>query len=73
ARDFFEYLKNQNEKQTYWFALGSNQIIYRKGNFEYKAKLAYNIAIEAIQLQRDNKEWSAKQKWREIYGYEFPT
>lgn len=73
ARDFFEYLKNQNETQTYWYALGSNQLIYRNGNFEYKAKLAYNKAVEGIQLQRDNKEWSAKQKWREIYGYEFPS
>jgi hypothetical protein len=73
VRDFFEYLKNQNETQAYWYALGSNQLIYRKGNFEYKAKLAYNKAVEAIQLQKDNKEWSAKQKWRELYGYEFPS
>lgn len=73
ARDFFEYLKNQNEAQMYWLALGSNQYIYRKGNFEYKAKLAYNKALEAIQFQSDQKEWTAKQKWREIYGYEFPS
>lgn len=73
SRDFFEYLKNQNERQEYWYALGSNQLIYRKGNFEFKAKLAYNRSVEAIQLQRDSKEWSAKQKWREIYGYEFPS
>ncbi len=73
SRDFFEFLKNQNENQAYWYALGSNQLIYRKGKFEYKAKTAYNLAVEAIQLQRDEKEWSAKQKWREIYGYEFPS
>lgn len=73
SRDFFEYLKNQNENQNYWYALGSNQLLYRKGRFEYKAKLAYNLAVEAIKLQRDGKDWSAKQKWREIYGYEFPS
>jgi hypothetical protein len=73
AIDFFEYLKNQNEIQEYWHALGSNQLIKRKGNFEYKAKLAYCKAVEAMQLQKNNKEWSAKQKWREIYGYEFPS
>lgn len=73
SRDFFSYLKNQTVTQTYWLALGSNQYINRNGNFEYKAKLAYNLAVEAIQLQRDKKEWSAKQKWREIYGNEFPT
>lgn len=73
SRDFFEYLKNQKETQKHWYALGSYQLVYRKGNFEYKAKLAYNKSVEAIDLQRDNKEWSAKQKWREIYGTEFPT
>lgn len=73
SRDFFDYLKSQREDQQYWFAIGSNQLIYRKGKFEYKAKLAYNLAVEAIQFQRDNKYWSAKQKWREIYGTEFPS
>ncbi len=73
SRDFLKFLKNQNEKQSYWYALGSNQLIFRKGKFEYKAKLAYNLAVEAIQLQRDKNEWSAKQKWRKIYGYEFPA
>lgn len=73
SRDFFSYLKNQNENQSYWYAIGSNQLIYRKGNFEYKAKLAYNKSIESIDFQTNNQYWSAKQKWREIYGFEFPS
>lgn len=71
-RDFFKYLKNQNPDQTYWFALGSNQMIFRKGNFEYKAKLAYNKSLEAIDYQSNDKFWSANQKWREIFGTRFP-
>ena len=63
---------NQNSDQQYWFAVGSNQFIYRKGYFEYKAKRCYNISMEAINYQSDNCEWSAKQKWREIYGTSFP-
>ena len=72
CRDFFEYLKDQPKEQTTWFAIGSGQAISNPDNFRYKATVAHNITIEAIQLQRDNKEWSAKQKWREIYGARFP-
>lgn len=72
SRDFFEFLKNQTENQTIWYAIGSNQAIYNPDNFRYKATVAFNKAKEAIQLQTDDKEWSAKQKWREIYGTRFP-
>lgn len=72
SRDFFEFLKNQTENQTIWYAIGSNQAINNPDNFRYKATVAFNKAKEAIQLQTDDKEWSAKQKWREIYGTRFP-
>ena len=73
SRDFFEYLKNQTESQTIWYAIGSSQPIYNPDNFRYKATIAFNKAKEAIQFQTDNKGWSAKQKWREIYGTRFPN
>lgn len=72
SRDFFEFLKNQTENQTIWYAIGSSSAISNPDNFRYKATVAFNKAKEAIQLQTDNKEWSAKQKWREIYGTRFP-
>lgn len=72
TRDFFEYLKNCNENQNYWLSPGSGQYVWRKGKFEYKAKLAYNIALEAIAYEEKKCDWSANQKWREIYGTEFP-
>lgn len=72
TRDFFEYLKNQDPKKNYWLAVGSNQYVYRKGNFEFKALRCYNISLEAIKYETDNKNWSANQKWREIYGTKFP-
>jgi hypothetical protein len=71
TRDFFEYLSNINDKQSYWYAVGSNQLIYPQGNFSYKAKQAYNNALEAIEHEKSGHEWSANQKWREIYGYLF--
>jgi hypothetical protein len=72
SRDFFEYLKNQDKDQTVWYAIGSNQPIYNADNFRYKATIAYNKSLEAIQLQSEDKERSSKRKWREIYGYRFP-
>lgn len=72
SRDFFDYLRNQNEKQDYWYAPGSGQYVYRKGLFEYKAVRCYNLSLEAIKLESDEHTWSSKQKWREIYGTSFP-
>lgn len=72
CRDFFEYLKNQPDNQIFWYAIGSGQLICNSENFRYKATVAFNKAVDAIRYQCDNKEWSAKQKWREIYGSRFP-
>jgi len=73
SRDFFKFLKEQNSAQTIWYAVGSLQNIYNSENFRYKATVAYNKSLEAIQLETDNKGWSAKQKWIEIYGNRFPS
>ncbi len=72
TRDAFKYLADQDEKKEYWKAPGSGQFVYGKGLFQYKAKRCYNLSLEAIQLDTDKKEWSAKQKWREIFGTAFP-
>jgi len=65
-------MKEQDENQEYWKAPGSGQNVYGKGLFQYKAKLCYNLSLEALQFDTDKKEWSAKQKWREIFGTTFP-
>lgn len=72
SRDFFKYLSNIDSEKKYWLALGSNQFVYRKGLFEYKAKRCYNISLEAISNQEDYSV-TAKSKWREIYGTKFPS
>lgn len=75
CRDFFEYMASQDLAQEYWKAPGSGQWVYGpKGQFQYKAKRCYNIALEAIAHETANpkQEWSAKQKWREIFGTSYP-
>ncbi len=67
-RDFFEYLKNQNKAQKYWYAVGSNQKIYRKGKFESKAQKAYNASLEAREHETKGQEVAADKKWKEIFG-----
>ncbi|MCF7795576.1 nucleotidyltransferase [Patescibacteria group bacterium] len=71
VRDFFEYLKNQNEDQEYWLAPGSNQRVNRKGKFNYKAKLAYNTILEAMKAEEYKYEYTANQKWKEVFGLKF--
>ncbi len=72
CRDFFKWMSDQSSDQEYWKAPGSGQYVYGKGLFQYKAKRCYNISLEAIQYDTDKKGWSAKQKWREIFGTAFP-
>ena len=73
CRDFFKWMSEQSSDQEYWKAPGSGQYVYGKGLFQYKAKRCYNISLDAIQYATDNKDWSAKQKWREIFGTAFPN
>jgi hypothetical protein len=74
CRDFFKWMAEQDEKQEWWRAPGSGQRVYGKGLFQYRAKRCYNISLDAIAYETANpkKEWSAKQKWREIFGSAFP-
>ena len=75
CREFFKWVADQDSDQNYWIAPGSGQYVYKKCLFQYKAKQCYNISLEAIafEMADPKKEWSAKQKWREIFGTEFPT
>lgn len=71
TRDFFKFLKDQDEKKTYWLAPGSGQYVWKKGDFHWKAVRAYNIALEAINYEEREMPHSANGKWREIYGSKF--
>jgi len=75
CRDFFVFMADQDKSKEYWRAPGSGQRVYGpKGQFQYKAKRAYNLACKAIEHETatPKKVWSAKQKWREIFGTSFP-
>jgi len=71
SRDFFAFVMGQNPTQQYWLAPGSNQYVWRKGDFEYKAKRCYNVSLEAIEADGKGYEYTRNQKWREIYGSYF--
>jgi hypothetical protein len=73
SRDFFLWMSQQDGEQEYWKAPGSAAYVYGKGQFQYKAKRCYNVAIEAIAHDGAKEEWSAKDKWRQIYGTSFPN
>jgi hypothetical protein len=69
-RDFSNYVSKQDQTQTYWRAPGSGSSVTRKGIFEHKARSAYLRACEAIEF--NDKEWSRRQKWREVFGSLYP-
>ena len=74
CRDFFRFMADQDEEQEYWKAPGSGQYVYGKGLFQYKATRCYKLSLEAIkhEMATPKREWSAKQKWREVFGTAFP-
>lgn len=75
CRDFFKWMSEQSREQSYWKAPGSGQHVYGKGLFQYKAGQCYNLACAAIEHEAADpkREWSAKQKWNEIFGAKFPS
>ena len=72
SRDFFTYVSAQSESQQYWLSPGANQYVWRTGGFEYKALRCKNIAIDACSYQGEKYGWTARQRWREIYGTNYP-
>jgi hypothetical protein len=74
CRDFFKWMAAQDENQEWWRAPGSGQYVWGKGLFQYKAKRCYNLSLEAIEheMATPKREWSAKQKWRDIFTTNFP-
>lgn len=74
CRDFFKFMADQDKEQEHWKAPGSEQHVNGKGLFQWKATRCYNISLEAIEHETANpkREWSAKQKWRDIFGTSFP-
>lgn len=75
CRDFFRFMADQDREQEFWRAPGSGQRVYGKWPFQYKATRCYNLALEAIahEIDTPKREWSAQQKWREIFGTSFPN
>ncbi|MEY9141796.1 SMODS domain-containing nucleotidyltransferase [Mammaliicoccus lentus] len=72
SRDFFKYLKDLDKEKEYWLAPGSNKRVYNSGNFQYKATIAYNLSLAAIDYQEKEFWYSANSKWRDIYGTRYP-
>jgi hypothetical protein len=66
--DLFGYLKGLNKDQSYWYALGSNQLVYNSdnGSFITKANNAYQKLVDA---NGDEEKYSALN---EIFGKAFP-
>lgn len=69
SRDFFKYLYDQPKDQEIYKALGSKQNVKRKKSFRIKSKKAYDLACEAIDAASEKTQHN---KWREIYGKNFP-
>jgi hypothetical protein len=70
SRDFFDYLSKQ-ENESYWYAPGSNQKVYKNGDFCSKAKKAHAHTLSAIDYDTNRMEYSAKREWGEVYGSTF--
>lgn len=71
CRDFFKHASSCIG--SYWIVPGSYQMIKNEENLNREARKSYNIAKEAIELANKDYEYSARAKWREIFGDKFPA
>lgn len=71
-RDLFLFLSGIDSTQTTFVSIGSNRRMNRTGVFERKAKTAYINVCDAIDNAEKGYEYSAKLKWREVFGNAFP-
>lgn len=71
CRDFFYHASSRFF--PYWLMPGSYQMIKNEDALAVKAKKSYNLANEAINLEKQNYEYLARAKWREIFGERFPA
>ena len=69
CRDFFKFLYDQPIDQKEYGALGSKQRVKVRRSFKRKSKKAYDLSLEAIAATSDN---SKHNKWRDIFGNDFP-
>lgn len=69
TKEMFNYLKDEDEEQSYWLALGSNQQINNddRGEFIKKAKKAYN-KLKDVKEEDDN----VNDVLRNLFGRDFP-
>lgn len=73
VRDFFEFLMNIPTTQSSYLVMGSNRYISDNGYFQYKAKQAYNLALEAIEADQNKYYWTRNERFRSIFGTRFPS
>jgi len=69
SRDFFKYLSELND-QDYYAAPGSRQRVKVRRRFQKKAKMAYELCLDAIAAE---KQKNVNDKWRLVYGRPFPA
>ncbi len=72
CRDFFEFLMNQEPSKKEWKAIGDFLVIPNELNFRYKAVMAHYKAESAITFAKNNENWLAVHKWKEVFGIDFP-
>ncbi|MGM0817432.1 MAG: nucleotide-binding domain-containing protein [Bacillota bacterium] len=68
-KDLFGYLKDLNEEQSYWYALGSNQHVYnKKCKFVKNAKTAYELIKDL-----DEESENIYESFIDLFGKNFPV
>ncbi len=74
SRDFFKYIID-NEATSAWVKFGSGDTVTKKYGISVNSdsEKAYQLAKDAITASSENDDHTWHTKWRQIYGYKFPS
>ncbi len=67
-RDFLGYLSSIDAEQEWWYAPGSKEPVFRKGNFEAKALEGFHLVQQAMEFEAAFQHRAAWKIWADLLG-----
>ena len=65
------YLSAVDPDQEWWYAPGSKEPVFRKGDFESKAQEGFHLVQQAMEYEAVNQHRAAWKIWASLLGDDY--